>query len=123
MTGQPFFFNTARQPPVPKTLQRGCSQDSIIWLSTIMSLIAIAVSTVWMLFGNNASTYPVAVLVLAVLLLVNSRFVADFVQSRNQTWPCYIQLVVQYCLVFSMFWTSIMAYITVPQVRAPAALC
>lgn len=116
MTGQPLFFNTKRQPPVPKTLNRTCSQDALIWLGTILSVADICVCIAWYLMGNDANTFPVPIMIVSALLLFNSRFVADYVQSRNSTWPCYIHMVLQYFLVFSTLWISIAAYISLPAV-------
>jgi hypothetical protein len=116
MTGQPLFFNTKRQPPVPKTLNRTCSQDALIWLGTLLSIADIGVCLAWYFFGNDANNYPIPIIFFALLLLVNSRFVADYVQARNSTWPCYLHMVVQYFLVFCTLWVSIAAYISLPAV-------
>lgn len=82
-----------------------------------MCLVLAAVCIVWWLFANNSTSYPIPMAIIAMALLINARWVADYVQSRNFTWPCYLHLVVQYALVFAMLWSTVESYVQLQQVR------
>ena len=115
---QPFFFNFQRQPPVPKTLSRGCSENAVIWLSCIMSLTTAAVGVVWYLFCNGGTQWPLPIVVTAALLAINGKWVADAVQQVNDTLSCYLQFVAQYVLFFACMFCLVLGYVSIDQVRA-----
>jgi len=116
---QPYFFNTARQPPVARTMQRSCSLESMIWAAAGLAAANFVVQVLWIIvYLNGISAYPVAIAVISGALMINLRFTADYVHHRNETWSCYVLLVVELCSVFALLWTTVALYVTQDEVCA-----
>lgn len=116
MPRQPFFYNSSRQPPVARTIMRGCSETCAIWLCCILSLVTSAVAIAWYLFANSSTNWPLPIAIIAAIFAVNSKWVADFVQSVNETTGCYFHFMFQYASTFVYLFVIIMGYITIPAV-------
>lgn len=117
---QPFFFNPQRQPPVPKTLTRGCSENATIWLACIITLVTAAVGIVWYLFCNGSTAWPLPIVVTAALLAINGKWVADYVQETNQTTMCFLHLCVEYVLIFACLFCLVLGFVSIDQVSGEA---
>lgn len=116
------FLDPTRQPPKPRPLSRSCADNAALWIGTCASIATVLFGIYALLFDNNVSQWPLAVVVTAGVVGLLVHPCGEI--SLGANWPVvsYTYFVLLLGATMLLLWLVVMNLVFTSQVRTSRAV-